>query len=104
METVYHGMLEGGSSILQTKGNYSIGECAPWGCDCILVMIFFLDLDLVISEKPVHEGKDLMFGARIDNLIDERCWEVFFGTRSIQIVKICAIVDGTLFFIHGNRI
>ena len=104
METLCYGMLEGGSSILQTKGHYSIGECSPRGCEYSLVMIFFLDLDLVISGKPIHEGKGLMSGACIDNLIDEGCWEVVFGTHPIEIVEVCANMDGTLFFIHKNRI
>ena len=76
-------MLEGGSSVLQTKGNYSIGECDPWGCECSLVTILFLDMDLVIFGKSIHEGKDLMSGACIDNLIDEGYWEVVFGTHPI---------------------
>ena len=83
MKTVCHGMLEGGSNVLQTKGHYSIGERAPRGCECNLVTIFFPDLDLVISRKAIHEGKDLMSSACIDDLIDEGCWEVFFGTRPI---------------------
>ena len=82
-ETMCHGTLEGGSSILQTKYHYSMSECAPQGCECSLITIFFLDLDLVISGKSVHEGKYLMSGACIDNLIDEGCWEVVFGTRTI---------------------
>ena len=73
METMFHGMLEGGSSILQAKGNYSIGECAPWGCECSCVMILFPDLNLVISGKVIHEGKELMSSACIDNLIDKGC-------------------------------
>ena len=104
METICHGALEGGSIILQDKGHDSICECAPWGCECSLVTIFFLDLNFVISGKVIHEGKDLMSGACIDNLIDEGCWKVVFGTRPIYIAEVCANVDGTLFFIHGNRI
>ena len=103
-EAVCHVMLEGGSSILHTKGNYSIGECAPRGCECSLVMILFLDLNLVISGKFIHEGKDLMSGACIDDLIDEGCWEVLFGTHPIYIMEFYVNVDGTLFFIHGNKI
>ena len=76
-------MLEGGSSILQTKGHYLICKCAPRGCECSLVMIFFLDLNLVISGKAIHEGKYLMFGTCIDNLIDEGYWEVVFRTNPI---------------------
>ena len=82
-ETVCHGTLEGGSNILQTKGHYLIRECAPQGCECSIVTIFFPDLDLVISRKSIHEGEDLMSSACIDNLIDEGCWEVVFGTRPI---------------------
>ena len=61
-------------------------------------------MDLVISGKSIHEGKDLMSVTCIDNLIDEGCWGVVFGTRPIEIVEVCENVDGTLFFIHGNRI
>ena len=103
-ETVCHGTLEGGSNVFQTKGHYSISECAPWGCECSLVTILFLDLNLVISRKYVHEGKYHMSGACINNLIDEGCWEVVFGTHPIEIVEVCANTNGTLFFIHGNRI
>ena len=97
-------MLEGGSSFLQTKGNYSIGECAPRGCECSIVTILFPDLNLIISRKAVHEGKDLMSGACIDDLIDEGCCEVVFGTRPIHIAEVYANADGTLFFIHGNKV
>ena len=95
-------MLEGGSSVLHTKGHYSIRESTPRGCECSLVAILFPDLDLVISEKPVHEGKYLMSGARIDNMIDEGCWEVVFGTLPIQIMEVYANVDGTLFLFTGT--
>ena len=83
METMCHGALEGGSIIFQTKGHYLIRECALRGGECSLLTVFFLDLDLVISRKPIHEGKDLMSGAHIDNLINEWCWEVVFGTCPI---------------------
>ena len=59
-EAVCHGALEGGSSIFQAKGHDSIRECAPWGCECRLITVFFPGLDLVIPEKSVHEGKGLM--------------------------------------------
>ena len=103
-ETMCHGTLEGGSNDLQNRGHYLICECAPRGRECSLVMIFFPDLNLVISGKAVHEGKDLMSGACINNLIDEGCWEVVFGTCPIEIMEFYANVNGTLFFIHGNRI
>ena len=104
VEAVCHGVLEGGSNVFQAKGHDLICECAPWGCECHLIMVFFLDLDLVISRKTVHEGKEFMSGACIDDLIDEGCWEVVFGTRPIEVAEVCANMNGTLFFIHGNRI
>ena len=59
---------------------------------------------LVISEKTVHEGKGLMSGAHIDDLIDEGCGEVVFGTCPIEVMEVYANANGTLFFIHRNRI
>ena len=93
-----HGAVEGGSIIFQAKGHDLIRECAPWGCECHLIMVFFLDLDLVISRKSVHEGKGLMSSACIDYLIDEGCREVVFGTCPIEIMELCAHANGTLFF------
>ena len=40
----------------------------------------------------------------VDDLINEGCWEVVFGTFPIEIMKVYANVNGTLFFIHGNKI
>ena len=67
-------------------------------------MIFFLDLDLVIPGKTVHEGKGFMSGACIDDLVDERCGDVVFGTCPIEVTEVHENVNGTLFFIHGHKI
>ena len=104
METISHGALEGVSSVFEPKGHESVGECAPWGCEFRLVTVFFLDLDLVISRKTVHERKGFMFNACIDDLVDEQGGEVVFGTCPIKIMEVYAKVNGTLFFIHGNMI
>ena len=104
MEVVCHGMLEGGSNIFEAKGHDWICECTTWGCECRLIMVFFPELNLVISRKSVHEGKGLISSARIHDLVDERCGEVVFGTCPIEIMEVCANMNSTLFFIHGNRI
>ena len=52
VEAVCHGMLEGGSNIFEAKGHDSISECAPWGCECHLVMVLFPDLDLTQKIRP----------------------------------------------------
>ena len=98
MEVVCHGTMEGGSRIFEAKGHDSVCECAPWGCECCLIMVLFLDLELVISIKTVHEGKGLMSDACIDDLIDEGCGEVVFGTCPIEVMEVYANVNGSLFF------
>ena len=45
-----------------------------------------------------------MSSACIDNLIDEGCWEVVFGTCPIEVTEVSENVNGTLFFIQGNMI
>ena len=45
-----------------------------------------------------------MSDACIDDMVDERCGEVVFGTCPIEIMKVYANMNGTLFFIHRNRI
>jgi hypothetical protein len=43
-------------------------------------------------------------GAVIDNLIDEGCWKVVFGTCVIEIAKVCADADSALFLVDGYRV
>ena len=95
MKAIHHGALESGSNVLYTKGNYLVCECFPRGGECNLVMIFFLDMNLVVSEKSIHERKYLMSSACINDLVNEGCWEVVFGTCPIHITEVCANADGT---------
>jgi hypothetical protein len=39
----------------------------------------------------------------VDNLIDERCWKVVFGTCVIKIMRFRVDMDSALFFINGYR-
>ena len=103
-EAVCHGTLEGGSKIFEAKGHDSVHECAPWGCEHHLVMVFFLDLHLVVSGKSVHERKGFMSSACIDDLVNERCAEVVFGTCPIEVMEVCANVNGTLFLFTVTRL
>jgi hypothetical protein len=45
-----------------------------------------------------------MAGAIVDNLIDERRWEVVLWTCIIEIAKIGADADRALFFVDGYRV
>jgi hypothetical protein len=61
-------------------------------------------LNLVIARESVHEGEGLVAGAVIDDLIDEGCWEVVFGTCIVEIAKVCADEDSALFLVDGYRV
>jgi hypothetical protein len=45
-----------------------------------------------------------MVGTIVNNLIDERRWEVVFWTSVIEIAKVGANVDGALFLVDGYRV
>ena len=59
---------------------------------------------MVIARESVHEGESLVAGAVINDLIDEECWKVVFGTCIIEIAKVCADVDSALFLVDGYRV
>ena len=40
----------------------------------------------------------------VNDLVNERCGEVVFGTSFVQIAKISADIDGAFFFENGNQI
>jgi hypothetical protein len=43
-------------------------------------------------------------GAIVDNLIDERRWEVIFGTCIVEIAKVGTDMNRALFFVDGYRV
>jgi len=59
---------------------------------------------LVVSRKTIHEGKILVTHAIIDNLVDEGCWKVVFGTCVIEITNVCADTNGALVFVNRDRV
>jgi hypothetical protein len=40
----------------------------------------------------------------IDNLVDERGWEVVFGTSMVEITKVCADTNSALFFVNRDGV
>ena len=81
-----------------------ICESTPRGNECSFILIGWVDLNLVIARESVHKGENLVAGAVVDNLIDERRWKVVFGTCIIEIEKFCANTDSALFFVDGYRV
>jgi hypothetical protein len=68
------------------------------------VLICWVDLNLIIAREPIHKGKCFMAGTIIDYLINERGWEVVFGTSVFEIMKVCADVNGSLFFVNQDGV
>ena len=104
MKDVCHGPLESCTSIFEAEGHDAIGKRPPRGNECGLILIDWVNLDLVIARESIHKGKSLVVGAVIDNLIDERRWEVVLGTCIIEIAKVGANANGALFFVDGYRV
>jgi hypothetical protein len=81
-----------------------ICKSTPRGGECGFVLIGWVDLDLIITRETVYEGQSLVACTVVDNLIDERLWKVVFGTCMIEIAKVCADTNSTLFFVNGYRV
>ena len=59
---------------------------------------------MVVAREAIHKGESLMASTIVDNLINERRWEVVFWTSVIEIAKVGANVDGALFLVDGYRV
>ena len=103
MKCKIHGPLESGSSVLETKRHFSIGECTPRTNECRFVLVLRFDLDLVIARETIHERKGFTTGALINDLVDEWGWIIIFWTCLVQIKEINTYMNRALFFIdwHG---
>jgi hypothetical protein len=104
MKDVCHRVLEGCAGVFEAEGHDTVCKRAPRGNECSFVLIGRVNLNLVIARESVHERKSLVAGTVIDNLIDERRWEVVFGTCIINIEKVGANANGALFFVDGYRV
>jgi hypothetical protein len=81
-----------------------ICESTPRGNECSFILIGWVDLNLVIAREFIHEGESLVAGAVINDLIDEGCWKVVFGTCIVEIAKVGADADSALFLVNGYRV
>jgi hypothetical protein len=60
-----------------------------------------MDLDLIVAEEPIHEGKILVACKIIDNLVDERVWKVVFGKSMVEIMKVSVDMNSAWIFLTG---
>jgi hypothetical protein len=104
MENISHGSLERRTCILESKRHDTVGKSTPWGGKCSFILICWMDLDFIVARETIHEGQSLMACTVIDNLVDERCGEVVFGTSMVEIMKFSADANSALFFVNGDRV
>jgi hypothetical protein len=104
MKRKRHGLLECGSSIFKTKRHLTICECTPRTNEGRFVLVFRFDLDLIISLKTFDERKDFATNTFINDLVDDWCWKIIFGTCLVQITEIDTYTNRALFFIDQHRV
>jgi hypothetical protein len=56
MENVSHSPLECSTYVLESKRHDTIRKSDPWGGKCSLVLICWMDLDLIVARETIHEG------------------------------------------------
>ena len=98
MEVEHHGPLKSGSNIFKDKWNNLIRKFSPGSCESSLVLVLFLDLNLVITRKTIHERKDFVVGTCINDLVSEHSVEFLFGTCQIEVTEVSTGMNGTSFF------
>ena len=104
MEVKGHNPLKSGSCIFKAKRYDTRHKSALGGSKSGFVLIFFADMDLVITRKTIHEGKYFVASTRINDLVNEWSGKVVFGKFQIQVTKFSTDVNGTLFFVDRNRV
>ena len=102
MESVTHHPLESRSNIFKGKGHFLIGEGAPRANKSGLMLIFWLDLDLIVAEESIHKGEDFISRTIIQDLINERRRIIVLGIGLVQISKISTDTNLAILLIHCN--
>ena len=52
VEVKGHGSLKNGSSIFKSKRHDTICKSAPWGGKGGFILILFMDMDFILTQKP----------------------------------------------------
>jgi hypothetical protein len=104
MENISHVPFKRQTYVFWSKRHDTIRKSSPWGGKCDLILICGMDLDFIVAGKPIHEGQGLVVRTVLNNLVNKRLWEVFFGTRIIEIAKVGADMNIALFFVDRDGI
>ena len=101
---IRHRVLECSPNILQAKREFIIRKQSPRTDECDLVLIGWENVDLIITRKSIHKGKNLTPCIIINDLIDERGGIVILRIGSINITIINTNTNLSLLLIHRNNI
>jgi hypothetical protein len=55
VEGVRHSPLKRGANIFKAKWELAISECTPWADESRLMLVGWVDLNLVVTRKSIHE-------------------------------------------------
>jgi hypothetical protein len=104
MENISHVLLKISTYNLESKRYETIRKSSPWGSKSGFILIWEMDLDLIVAGEPIHEGKILVSGTFIDNLVDGRGWKGVLGTCMVEMEKIGVDANSALFFVNGDGV
>jgi hypothetical protein len=75
----------GGADVLQPEGHGRVAVCAKRGDERGLLLVFFLDRDLVVPEVAVGEAEQVAARRRVDDFINPRQPEGVLGAVLVEI-------------------
>jgi hypothetical protein len=100
VKCIRHSTLESSTCILQTEGEFPVGESTPRTNKIHFMLVLRSDIDLIIAGKSIHEGKDFTAGTVIDDLVNERGWKILLWTSFVDIPIINTNAYTTTLFIN----
>ena len=62
------------------------------------------NVNLIVTRKTVHEGKNLTLGTVINDLIDKGSRIIILRTGTIDVMVINTDPNGTMFLIYRNNV
>lgn len=104
MEGIINCPLKCFPCIIQTKREFLVSECDPWINKSSFRLVLWVDIDLIIAEKTIHEREYFTYGTCINNLVDKWSRIIVFLTSLINIPIIDAHLYCPLFLHDRNNI
>jgi hypothetical protein len=78
-------LLIGGAGVLQPEGHVRVAVRAKWGDECGLLLVFFLDRDLVVPGVAVEEAEQVAARRGVDDLVNPWQPEGVLGVVLVEI-------------------